>query len=233
MLGKRGVTSLVAFSPIEDILYYLCDYPHSWEFWLCLNMGCYNNSFLWIWCQRLASWDDKWYFLFFVCYRSVVWLVLKKQCYFLGSILAHSRCGAKELLVSWQKHFLLSQSWFGLTLIAPLSSLDPHPKGTLKLNIDGSFLEDFGCLGVGGVVRNHDGFWLFLEDFVLIQFKLYNPKKARNAPYFLRFSDYKIWNCEKLFFFHPITKEKLSSNSKIRKSQGHFRKKKIGRARNE
>jgi len=32
----------------------------------------------------------------------------------------------------------------------------PPPKGTLKLNVDGSFLEDFGCLGVGGVVRNHD-----------------------------------------------------------------------------
>jgi len=29
-------------------------------------------------------------------------------------------------------------------------------KGTLKLNIDGNFLEDSGCLGVGGVVRNRD-----------------------------------------------------------------------------
>jgi len=54
-------------------------------------------------------------------------------------------------------HFLLSQSWFGPTLIAPLSSLDPPPEGTLKLNIDGSFLEDFGCLGAGSDVRNHDG----------------------------------------------------------------------------
>ena len=34
------------------------------------------------------------------------------------------------------------------------------PEGTLKLNIDGSFLEDFGCLGAGGVVRNHDGEWI-------------------------------------------------------------------------
>jgi hypothetical protein len=57
-------------------------------------------------------------------------------------------------------HFLLSQSWFGPTLIAPLSSLDPPPEGTLKLNIDVSFLEYFGCLGAGGVVRNHDGDWI-------------------------------------------------------------------------
>ena len=36
----------------------------------------------------------------------------------------------------------------------------PPPEGTLKLNIDGSFLEDFGCLGAGGVVRNHDEDWI-------------------------------------------------------------------------
>ncbi|RHN58974.1 putative leucine-rich repeat-containing, plant-type, leucine-rich repeat domain, L [Medicago truncatula] len=38
---------------------------------------------------------------------------------------------------------------------------------------------------------------------------------SRNAPYFLKFSDYKIRTGEKLFFCHPITKEKLSSNSKL------------------
>ena len=48
----------------------------------------------------------------------------------------------------------------------PHRGLDPHssrllthwvppPEGTLKLNIDGNFLEDLGCLGAGGVVRNH------------------------------------------------------------------------------
>jgi len=57
-------------------------------------------------------------------------------------------------------HFLLSQSWFELILITPLSSLDPPPEGTLELNIDGRFLENFGCLCVGGVVRNHDGDWI-------------------------------------------------------------------------
>ncbi|KEH36868.1 hypothetical protein MTR_2g023410 [Medicago truncatula] len=31
---------------------------------------------------------------------------------------------------------------------------------TFKLNIDDSFLEGFGCLGAGGVVRNHDGDWI-------------------------------------------------------------------------
>ena len=36
----------------------------------------------------------------------------------------------------------------------------PPPEGTLKLNIDGSFLEDLGCLGAGGVVRNHGGDWI-------------------------------------------------------------------------
>ena len=50
--------------------------------------------------------------------------------------------------------------WFELTLIASLNSLNPSPKDTLKLNIDGSFLEEFGCLGVGGVVHNHDGDWI-------------------------------------------------------------------------
>ena len=38
--------------------------------------------------------------------------------------------------------------------------MDPPLEGTLKLNIDGSFLEDLGCLGVGGVVRNHNGDWI-------------------------------------------------------------------------
>jgi hypothetical protein len=36
----------------------------------------------------------------------------------------------------------------------------PSLEGTLKPNIDGNFLEDFGCLGVGGVVRNHNGDWI-------------------------------------------------------------------------
>jgi len=36
----------------------------------------------------------------------------------------------------------------------------PPSEGTLKLNIDGSFLEDFGCLGVGVGVHNHDGDWI-------------------------------------------------------------------------
>jgi len=49
-------------------------------------------------------------------------------------------------------------------------------------------------------------------------FRLYNPKKALNAPYILRFSDYKIRIGEKLIFFQPMTKEKLSSDSKIQKS---------------
>lgn len=31
---------------------------------------------------------------------------------------------------------------------------------TLKLNVDGSFLQGFGCLGVGGIVRNHDKDWI-------------------------------------------------------------------------
>jgi len=42
----------------------------------------------------------------------------------------------------------------------PLTSLNPPLKDTFKLNIDGSFLEEFGCLGVGGVVHNHDGDWI-------------------------------------------------------------------------
>lgn len=33
-------------------------------------------------------------------------------------------------------------------------------EGTLEFNVDGSFIEGFGCLGVGGVVRNHDGDWI-------------------------------------------------------------------------
>jgi hypothetical protein len=41
-----------------------------------------------------------------------------------------------------------------------LAHLIPPPEGTLKLNIDGSFLEDFGCLDVGGVVCNHDRYWI-------------------------------------------------------------------------
>jgi len=57
-------------------------------------------------------------------------------------------------------------------------------------------------------------------------FRFYNPNKVRNTPYFLRFSDYKIRIGEKLFFFHPITKEKLNSNSKIQKSHEQFCKKK-------
>jgi len=57
-------------------------------------------------------------------------------------------------------------------------------------------------------------------------FRFYNPNKVRNTPYFLRFSDYKIRIGEKLFFFHPITKEKLNSNSKIKKSHEQFFKKK-------
>jgi hypothetical protein len=60
-------------------------------------------------------------------------------------------------------------------------------------------------------------------------FGFYNPKKSRKAPYFyffFRFSDYKIRISEKLICFHSITIEKLSSDSKIQKLQGHFWKKK-------
>jgi len=37
-----------------------------------------------------------------------------------------------------------------------LAHLSSPLKGTLKLNVDGSFLEGSGCLGGSGVVRNHD-----------------------------------------------------------------------------
>jgi len=33
--------------------------------------------------------------------------------------------------------------------------------GTLKLNTDVSFLESYHCLGVGGLVRNYNGGWIF------------------------------------------------------------------------
>jgi hypothetical protein len=36
----------------------------------------------------------------------------------------------------------------------------PCLEGTLKLNVGGSFLEGSGCLGVGGVVCNHDKNWI-------------------------------------------------------------------------
>ena len=40
-------------------------------------------------------------------------------------------------------------------------SLISNSKFTLySFRFDGSFLEDFGCLGAGGVVRNHDGDWI-------------------------------------------------------------------------
>ena len=29
-----------------------------------------------------------------------------------------------------------------------------------RVHSNGSFLEGFGCLGAGGVVRNHDGDWI-------------------------------------------------------------------------
>nr|ABN08647.1 hypothetical protein MtrDRAFT_AC157891g20v2 [Medicago truncatula] len=37
-----------------------------------------------------------------------------------------------------------------------LAHLSSPLKGTLKLNVDGSFLEGSGCLGGSGVVCNHD-----------------------------------------------------------------------------
>ena len=49
----------------------------------------------------------------------------------------------------------------------------PPPEGTLKLNIDGSFLEDFGCLGAGDVVCNHDGDWIAgLGDALLAELRV-------------------------------------------------------------
>lgn len=50
----------------------------------------------------------------------------------------HSWGGVEGLLFAWWMHFLLSE-------------------GTLKLNVNGSFLEGSGCFGV---VRNHDRDWI-------------------------------------------------------------------------
>lgn len=36
----------------------------------------------------------------------------------------------------------------------------PPPEGLIKLNVDGSFLEDSFRLGAGGVLRGHDGNWI-------------------------------------------------------------------------
>jgi len=33
----------------------------------------------------------------------------------------------------------------------------PPPKGLIKLNVDGTFLEDSFRLGAGGVLHGHDG----------------------------------------------------------------------------
>ncbi|PNX91147.1 proteasome subunit alpha type, partial [Trifolium pratense] len=38
-----------------------------------------------------------------------------------------------------------------------LGSFEPSYEGTLKLNVDGSFLEDSFCLGVDGVIRSNEG----------------------------------------------------------------------------
>jgi len=45
----------------------------------------------------------------------------------------------------------------------------PSSIGKLKLNIDGSFLEDFECLGVDDVVCKHDGDYIF--DFCHYEFE--------------------------------------------------------------
>jgi hypothetical protein len=36
----------------------------------------------------------------------------------------------------------------------------PPPEGLIKLNVNGSFLEDGFCLGTGGVLCGHDGNWI-------------------------------------------------------------------------
>jgi hypothetical protein len=56
--------------------------------------------------------------------------------------------------------YLSSKSWIGFTLSRLLAHLSRAQEETLKLNIDGSFLEDSKCLGVGGVVCNHYGDWV-------------------------------------------------------------------------
>jgi len=50
----------------------------------------------------------------------------------------------------------LSKSWKDSYSSCLLAHWNPLSKGTLKLNINDNFLEDYGILGVGGVVRDHN-----------------------------------------------------------------------------
>ena len=79
---------------------------------------------------------------------------------FLGSTLVYSRSGRKIFLLHDECISYYPNLGSDPHSSCLLTHWSPPPEGILKLNIDGSFLENFGSLGAGSVVRNHNGDWI-------------------------------------------------------------------------
>ena len=147
-------------SPLEDILHSLRDCPHSRELWLRLNMGRYNNFFsefdVKVWLHKITKSTSA------ILFITGVWYA---WCWRNNTIFEDQRWRIQDVV---RKTFLLHDeciSYYSNLGLDPHSSRllahwIPTLEGTLKLNINGSFLEDLCCLGAGGVVRNHDEDWI-------------------------------------------------------------------------
>jgi len=139
-------------SHIDDILHCLRDCPHSIELWLRLNMWRYNNFFSEFdvkgWLHEMRKGTSPILFITRVwyawCWRNNI--IFEDQHWRIQDVvrktfLLHDEC------ISYYPNLGLDPH-----SSCPLAHWTPPPEGTVKLNIDGSFLEDLGYLGVGGVV---------------------------------------------------------------------------------
>jgi hypothetical protein len=147
-------------SLMEDHLHCLRDCPHSKELWLRLGMGGQRDFFslteTTTWVKQMACGTLSLLFL------AGLW---KAWCWRNNSIFEEQPCQIHEVVRKTQalhdEFITFCQPTGSNTSMARiLVHWKPPPEGLIKLNVDGSFLEDGFRLGAGGVLRGHEGNWI-------------------------------------------------------------------------
>lgn len=147
-------------SPMEDLFHCLRECPHSKEVWLRLGMGIHPYFFLQAdldtWIFDMVHSESMYIFIAGLwhvwCWRNN--MIFEEQPWHLREVIKKVYVSHDEFL----DHF--PNQGLDIASARLTTRWSPPPVGMVKINVDGSFLEDIPRIGAGGILRDHSGEWL-------------------------------------------------------------------------
>lgn len=147
-------------SPMEDLLHCLRECPHSKEVWLRLGMGAHPNFFSQAetnsWIYDMIHSTSMYIFIAGLwqvwCWRNN--MIFEEQPWRIHEVLRKVYVSHDEFL-----DYFLPQG-VDVASAKLTSHWTPPPIGYVKVNVDGSFLENCSRMGAGGILRDHTGGWI-------------------------------------------------------------------------